>query len=230
MLGFQKKILLYTFILIFSACGQNSAGILPSPSSEATEKKTTHDSFEILELDIYTPTSTLFLPTSTLTSTPTPTEDNELLINTDLLISSTPIITASSATPSCVNQAEFVKNLNMGDYTQFKTGEPFAKIWRIRNIGTCTWTNKYNLIFVDGSQMGSLDQVSLTNEVLPGETIDIRINGNAPIVPGEYSSYWLIQDEEGNLFGLGNNAEEPLAIIIIVTKYTEQFDPDPGPT
>jgi hypothetical protein len=226
---FQKTLLICFFITIFSACSQKNAEFLPSSISPTTAENITHESFQILELDIYTPTPTRFIPTYTLTNTPIPTEDNES-INTDLLISSTPITTTSSATPPCENKAEFVKNINLGDYTQFKTGEPFAKIWRIRNTGTCTWTNKYHIVFLEGFQVGSEDQFSLTSEVLPDETIDIRINGNAPIVPGEYSSYWLLQDEQGDLFGLGNNAEEPLAIIIIVTQYTELYDPDPGPT
>ncbi|MEE8567295.1 MAG: NBR1-Ig-like domain-containing protein, partial [Anaerolineales bacterium] len=68
--------------------------------------------------------------------------------------SSTPTITPT-ATPdkaSC-DRAEYVSDVTIVDDTTFTPGATFTKVWRMRNVGTCTWTNSYALVFVDGEQM-----------------------------------------------------------------------------
>jgi len=47
----------------------------------------------------------------------------------------------------------------------------------------------------------------------------------APTAPGSYQSNWMLQDPDGNLFGIGFNADAPFYVKIIVTN-----DPTPTPT
>jgi len=37
-------------------------------------------------------------------------------------------------------------------------GLVFKKTWRLKNIGTCTWTRNYSLVFAGGEQMGGFRQ------------------------------------------------------------------------
>ena len=222
-----KKFLLSLILLVTSNCSQSQPAQVSKPDIESTHSQLINQVYQELELDF------THLPTSTTTRIP-PTETTVQKVS-----QITPTITTEQTTPTiilkdteivCDNNAEVIKILNLANYTQLKTGEPFAKIWRIKNTGTCTWTINYQLFFADGSQMSSPNEIALHHEVLPGESIDLRVNGYAPLVPDQYFSEWFFRDELGNIFGIGDTAEEPLDIIIIVNKYTEKYDPDPGPT
>ncbi|HGJ66308.1 TPA: hypothetical protein ENS27_13160, partial [bacterium] len=46
------------------------------------------------------------------------------------------------------NWAGFVADVTVPDGTSFAPGAAFIKTWRLKNIGTCTWTGKYGLSFV----------------------------------------------------------------------------------
>jgi hypothetical protein len=60
------------------------------------------------------------------------------------------------------------------DGTSFAPGIGFSKTWRLKNIGTCTWTN-YSLIFDSGEKMGGPDSALIPTSVAPGQTVDITI-------------------------------------------------------
>ena len=50
------------------------------------------------------------------------------------------------AQTSC-DQAQFVSDLTAPDGAAFAPGAAFTKTWRLANIGTCTWTSAYNLVW-----------------------------------------------------------------------------------
>jgi hypothetical protein len=231
MSGFHKVLLLAILIIAISSCSTNTPQATVEPNLQKDHNETTAQSFQILELDIYTPTVTIIYPSLTPTLAPTATAiENNQEGSTNLAASQTPIEEKDTPTPSCTNQAEFMKILNLGEYTQLKTGEAFARIWRIKNSGTCTWSTSYQLILIEGDPMGSPERIAIPIEVKPGDVIDLRIDGFAPIVPDDYFSKWLFQDTQGKQFGLGTNSDEPLIINLIVNQYTELYDPDPPPT
>ena len=61
--------------------------------------------------------------------------------------------------------------------------------------------------------------------VKPGETVDISINLRAPNTQGNYSSYWLIRDNNGNQFGLGSAGEKPFWVNIqVITPKVIYYD------
>ena len=73
--------------------------------------------------------------------------------------------------------------MTIDDGTEISAGEPFQKIWRLKNVGSCTWTSAYDLVFDSGTQMSAPDSQQLTTETVdPGQKIDIAVNLVAPMI------------------------------------------------
>jgi len=177
----------------------------PTPTPTATETQTS------------SPTATSVPPTLTATpvpATPTPTA-------TKTTIPPTPTRTPT-VTPTKVrcNWAEFVKDVTVPDGTVMTPGETFTKVWRLKNIGSCTWSMDYDLVHVSGPAFGAAIRMGLPEQVLPGETIDISVLMEAPTYPGNYTSYWKLADKSGKRFGLGEKAENKFWVNIRVEPST----------
>lgn len=129
-------------------------------------------------------------PTSTPPHDPTPT----------------PVTMESTA---CNNQAEFVQDLSVQDGQEFQPGARFLKSWRLRNVGSCTWTESYSYVHAGGNLRADHEGGSLPNTVQPGETLDLTVAMTAPDLPGVYLSEWQLQDSEGELFGVGQDGSVP---------------------
>ena len=67
----------------------------------------------------------------------------------------TPTKSATPA-PSACDRAQFISDVTVPDGTTFAPNTSFSKTWRLKNVGTCTWTN-YSLIFDSGEKMGGPD-------------------------------------------------------------------------
>jgi len=93
----------------------------------------------------------------------------------------------------------------------------FVKIWRIKNIGTCSWTTSYALIFTGGDAMSGPSAVALTNNVNPGQSIEIPITFTAPNIDGNYRGYWKLRNTANILFGIGAQADTAFWVDIKVT-------------
>ena len=98
------------------------------------------------------------------------------------------------------NQAKFISE-TVRDYSVFYPKEPFTKVWRLKNIGYCTWTTDYRLALQSGDPMGVRYDQYFDHEVKPGEYIDIEVDMRAPYPRGEYTTFWQLQDECGRKFG-----------------------------
>jgi hypothetical protein len=72
-----------------------------------------------------------------------------------------------------------VADVNVDDYTKFEQGETFTKTWHVENIGTCTWSDAYSLVFFSGDQMDAPASLPL-RETAPGETLEISVDMTAP--------------------------------------------------
>lgn len=153
-------------------------------------------------------------PTST--STPTPT----MTLTLDPTITSTqtssPTLTPTPTQITFCDRASFVADVTVPDGTQFMPGFQFTKTWRLRNVGTCTWTNSYSLVFYRGEQMGGPTSVNIPSTVAPGQTVDITVGFVAPLLPGSYRGEWILRNAGGTLFGTGVNGIGPIWIAINV--------------
>lgn len=117
---------------------------------------------------------------------------------------STPTVAVASNTPlpqpsrtqSC-DLAQFVSDVTVQDGTSFAAGETFTKTWRIKNVGTCSWTPSYSLAFASDNQMNGPASVALTGNVNPGDSVDLSVNLTAPGTAGDYTGYWRLRNAAG---------------------------------
>jgi hypothetical protein len=116
--------------------------------------------------------------------------------------------------PPC-NWAQFVLDVTVPDGTIFSPGAYFTKIWRVRNIGSCTWNTKYTLVYESGAELDG-STLKMPESVAPGETIDLAVNLQAPDKIGKYTGYWLFKSDANVRFGIGSSTKDPLTVKIEV--------------
>jgi hypothetical protein len=130
---------------------------------------------------------------------------------------------APSATikPKPCNAAMFIADITYEDNTIVNPGEPFTKTWRLENVGTCTWTSSYRLVYDHGDKMGAANSVQLTNSpIAPGMTVDASIELIAPDDGGTYQGYFLLRSGDGQVFGINSSAIDPFWVLIKVPNPT----------
>jgi hypothetical protein len=120
----------------------------------------------------------------------------------------------------CSNIAEFVKDVTIEDYSEIKPKQKFTKVWEVKNVGTCTWTTEYTLIFTEGDQLSGMSPMPLPREVKPEDTINLSIDLIAPRDSNIYQGNWMLQDAHGNLFGTGVAASDYFWVAIMVSSST----------
>lgn len=146
-----------------------------------------------------TPTAT-FEPTATSLPTMQPSPTLGVTTPTATLALQQPPGGSGNNISACDN-AEFVDDVTIPDGTQLSRGEKFTKTWEIKNTGTCTWSAAYQLVFYGGEQMGvGATAAFTTKEVAPGDTIEISLDMTAPSTDGEYYSYWILRNANGQNF------------------------------
>ncbi|MCE1252942.1 MAG: hypothetical protein LWX83_05265 [Anaerolineae bacterium] len=105
------------------------------------------------------------------------------------------------------NWASFVKDVTYPDGTGVNPGQQFTKTWRLKNIGTCAWSTAYKLVYAGGNDMQASREIPLSVAVPVGGTVDVSVDLTAPQLPGSYNSYWMLQSDKNELFGIGNNGK-----------------------
>jgi uncharacterized protein YkwD len=106
-----------------------------------------------------------------------------------------------AASSACADSASFVADITVPDNTNFKQGTTFAKTWRIRNTGTCTWNSNYTLFFSNGNQMGGPASIPFP-ATAPGATMDLSINLVSPGSDGRYTAKYEFHDASGKPFSI----------------------------
>lgn len=179
-----------------------STGVTPTPDATANPQPVqTLPPVAMVTSSASTPT----VATATATIGPTPTPTGE-------------------GPGGCILKSTFIADVTIPDNTMLAAGTAFAKTWRVRNDGTCTWEN-YQLVFADGNQFSGpgAANVGLTP---PGSTTDISINLTAPAAPGNYTGRWRLRATNGVIFG-------GLTVVIVVPATptpTATSTPTPAPT
>ena len=101
-----------------------------------------------------------------------------------------------TATQEC-DKAQFITDVNIPDGTEMTPGFAFTKTWRIKNVGTCTWSG-YSVVFDAGNSMGGAAATAI-GSTPPGGTVDISVPMTAPPAAGNYRGYWRIRNASGVL-------------------------------
>jgi hypothetical protein len=112
-----------------------------------------------------------------------------------------------------------VDDITYPDGSVVAMGGSFTKIWRVENIGTCTWNSSYALVFMSGERFGASNAVAFPGTVRPGETVDLPVNLTAPTRGGNYIGYWKLRNASGVLFGVGAS-DASIYVDVRVSGYT----------
>ena len=103
-----------------------------------------------------------------------------------------------------------------GDFNNLQPGRQFSGTWTLRNSGTRDWNGDFRVVYSDAptadttqtprDAMGAkpvyaLRQVSGKERVMPGESVDIRLDLVAPARTGAYAFHWQLQSDDGESFG-----------------------------
>lgn len=202
---FSKLIwLLMAFIIVgLSACGGGAP--TTDPSLAYTQIWLTVEVAQTQTALASSPT-----PSATITPAVSPTPkitNTPLLTNTPLtaIPSAThfSISTPSGSKPASCDNANFVKDVTIQDGEEVAAGTTFIKTWRFKNLGPCTWTTGYHLVYSymsDTGKDGVLTPpapVAFPKEILPGEEMDISVTMKAPTKPDSYQVVFVLQNDKG---------------------------------
>lgn len=120
---------------------------------------------------------------------------------TSTLAIATTSVPPTSVPPTQVcDVAQFIDDVTIPDGTTFKPNETFTKTWRLKNVGTCSWTPSYAVVFSNGDSMNGPATQALAGNVNPGQTVDISVNLTAPAADGNYRGNWKLRNAAGVLF------------------------------
>lgn len=149
-----------------------------------------------------------------------PTGDRALWANPVIYRQGSGGVTPVPTTPvpgSGCDKAQFVADVTVPDGTVFAPGATFKKTWRLKNIGTCTWTTGYSLVFSNGEKMGGPTSAPFPTAVAPGQTVDLTVNLTAPTASGTFRGNWMLSNATNQVFGIGTGANNPFWVEIKVT-------------
>jgi hypothetical protein len=174
-----------------------------------------------------------------LSASPTPSITNTPAVSPTLQVTNTPLITntplpgtpsvtpftistlAGSQSASCDN-ANFVKDVTITDFSEVPAGSKFVKTWRFKNLGPCTWTTSYHLVFSYVSDTGKNGvfkppaPVSFPKRVLPGEEVDISVTLTAPTKAETYQAVFVLQNAKGYSIPLVNEKTYEFFVLFVV--------------
>ncbi len=152
-----------------------------------------------------TPTITE-IPTTVATTTPIPTLDR----------TRPPIHTPTPEGICDKASAGSPFDVTIPDDTQMVPGQNFSKTWRLRNAGSCTWTRLYSVTFFSSNRMNAFHTQYFSDPIEPGDVVEVSIDMQAPQAPGVYQSNWMLQNADGELFGIGPHGDAPFWVRIEV--------------
>jgi hypothetical protein len=150
------------------------------------------------------------------TSTPTETPQGSATYSLTRAPYGTPGVNLDVPLEQLCNAAFFVGYVGSGDGAPVGVAETFKKVWDVRNIGTCTWTREYRLVFFGGEHMSGPNRVAFPKDVPPGDHMFIGVIMIAPYEGGTHTSYWMLQAADGSKFGVGEKGDRPLRGSIFV--------------
>ena len=233
----MKRIIIFLVLLVSLSAILISCKIpaTPGPTATATDPNAIFTAAaqigEAIRLgkgeDVPTLRPGAFIKTSVAPTRTPPPVGTQTTPTVTLTSTNTPLSTIASAPGE--DKAEFVEDVTVLDGSAFQPGASFVKTWRLKNSGTSTWTQIYTIVFIDGSLMGALAAVPLPNDVPPGEIVDISVDLIAPQEEGSHRGDWKLKNANGQLFGVGIEADEPFWVDILVSQSASP-DSTPNPS
>jgi hypothetical protein len=152
-------VILIAGMLTVYGCGPQSSETQPVSSTASLESRVT----EVFLTVEARPNATVTLtPAATRRLDPTPrpqtTATHGLTVEPSLLAPRASPIT----TQICDRAAAGVPiDVTIPDDSAMDPGENFTKVWRLQNVGACTWTIEYSVQFFSGERMDAPENVPL---------------------------------------------------------------------
>ncbi len=197
-LSIRISIILLTFSLTvqLTACNMPRRSTTTTPSGAALYTAAAQTvAAQLAEATLFPSTATQY-PIPTLTLIPTAT-----------IIRPTPTNTLPPPTPTPLpcDRVKFIKDITYPDNSVVDPGAAFTKTWRIQNVGACTWSPQYALVFTAGEPMGTAASVPLPKYVATGEMVDVSVTLTAPTAGGTYKGEYKLRNAANGIFGIGEN-------------------------
>jgi len=197
-------VILLSLALLLSACNMPTA-----PTSTTAPMSSTLAAQTLQAMMTQVSNKTALPPVVTATpgaATPT-TPPAAKPTNTKVPEATKPPAATFTSTPKPLpcDASAFVSDVTVPDGTTFTANATFVKTWRLKNIGTCTWTTSYAIVFTEGNALSTPAATNLSGNVAPNETIDISLKMTAPSTPGTYKGNWKLRNASGVVFGTGQS-------------------------
>lgn len=147
-------------------------------------------------------------PTQTLAPTATqavalPTLDiNASGTQTALTPSATPLISLTKVAPppaKSPDKAEWVSQ-SPADKTKIQKGSTFTATFVMKNTGTTTWNKTYTMRYYAGDKMEAPNDLNMTKEVKPGDTIQFTFQMRAPNTVKDTNTVFVLSNPDGANF------------------------------
>jgi len=225
-LASSSRVALFLTLITMSLSGCN----LPKKGAQQTPAAT--GAFVIQ--DEAARSTTLVSSTVPPSRNPAQTETNHEAVLTEITPSSQPqtIQQSSPATRAICDRAAAGDpiDLSIPDDTPLLPGQPFTKVWRLKNVGGCTWTREYTIALFSGESMEAQAILPLPGDVPPGQTVEISVDMVAPQIPGKYQGNWKLRNSSKDWFGIGPNGSAPFWVRIVVKPVPPNAIPTIQPT
>jgi hypothetical protein len=221
--------------LLLAACGGSEPEATEEPISQEDQINLIYtQAAETLQAEIALTEAAKPQPTSTTLSSPTPvfiaTNTPPAPVDTATPFPTLPPLPTPTTAPTkpatvggrpCL-RAEMLFE-SVVDGTVMAPGQSFVKQWNFSNSGDCTWTSNFGLVHMgeyNFSDLGSYNLIDVSNMdengIANGGKLVIKLSMQAPSTPGRYRSIWMLRDDSGNVFGMGNLGDEIFWVDIIV--------------
>ncbi len=208
----KKRLLTVTILVmaavLLAACGpsaeENSAAVLTQAAQIFSDSLTQTAA-------VAPPTATASPVPPTATNTPLPPTATPTITGTPPTATPSPTQQQSSGgggtKPGCLRAELGYETIPDGTKVDINVG--FTKIWTFKNVGTCSWTQGFSLVWQQGEAFGTKGTIPFSDftdvDILPGEHLTVQVKMVAPGTAGTYKGYWLLRSDGGLLFGLGGD-------------------------
>lgn len=100
--------------------------------------------------------------------------------------------------------AQLIRDVTIPNGTALSPGTVFTKIWRIKNVGGCTWEAGSRLVAIASNFRNETPEI-IERRVRPGQSIDLGVTLDTPNHTGTYSGRFLLEVERRIQVGDGSN-------------------------
>ena len=135
----------------------------------------------------------------------------------DQLFAQIRVPVSSTSGSTAVDDAQLERHVSAPDGYEVRAGAPFRKTWAIRNTGSTTWSDGYELVFVGGEALGETRRVPV-GRVAPQGIVEVSVALTAPDAPGRAIGRWRMRNGRGEAFG------STLFVSIMAVSQPTKFD------